>query len=248
MDLVLDTGASQSILPWGFVQANRLRVTNRNTDDIMRDANGRLTQMARLSVPVQFEGEPTAGALEFLVNPADAGVEGILAPQDLVRSGGALIIDLGHEELRYEPEEAALQRLAADASSPLREVDFHGCLAEGLFNRSHRIVSATVNGVSSNMLIDTGASLTALTRNNPAIPNMLSSKGTRETAGGVSSRGAAFVVNDVPVVFSQTSFKMPVIVLPASQQCFEGALGADVLRHCTLVWGYSSLWAACRAP
>ena len=53
-------------------------------------------------------------------------------------------------------------------------------------------------------------------------------------------------VQDVPIVFSETSFVMPVLVQPVSQPCFEGALGADVLRQCTIVWGSKSLWAACR--
>ena len=55
-------------------------------------------------------------------------------------------------------------------------------------------------------------------------------------------------VDDVPVVFSETSFVLPLGVQPASMPCGKGALGADLLRHCTLVWGWSSLWAACHAP
>jgi hypothetical protein len=42
--------------------------------------------------------------------------KGFLAPQDMVRPGWVLVIDIGHEELRYEQEEAALKRLRGDAS------------------------------------------------------------------------------------------------------------------------------------
>jgi hypothetical protein len=98
------------------------------------------------------------------------------------------------------------------------------------------------------MLVDTGASRTVLARNNPALPSMLSVKGRHETTTAMTSKGQGFLVDDVPVVFSGTSFVLPLSVQPASMSCGKGALGADVLRHCTLVWGWSSLWAACHAP
>ena len=199
-------------------------------------------------VPVQFEGEASAGGLDFIVNPSLPATEGILVPQDLVRSGWVLIIDLGREELRYEREETALKRLGVDASSPLREMDFHRCLSEGIFERAHRVVSASINGVSADMLIDTGSSRTLLARNNPALPSMLKAQGSVGTTRAMTSTGQGLLVDDVPIVVSQTSFLLPVIVQPASHTCWQGLLGADVLRHCILVWGSSSLWASCRAP
>jgi hypothetical protein len=213
----------------------------------MVDGNGNIAVMPVLpEVPVQFEGE-SAGTLDFLMSSSQETTEGVLAPQDIVRPGWALIIDLEREELRYEPEEGALKRVGG-GPSPLREVDFHRCLDEGLFERAHRVVSTSINGVSADMLIDTGASHTVLARNNPALPSMLSAKGRRGTTVAMTSKGQTLFVNDVPVVFAETSFVMPVTVQPASMSCGKGALGADVLRHCTLVWGWSSLWAACRAP
>jgi hypothetical protein len=213
----------------------------------MVDANGNIAVMPVLpDVPVQFEGE-SAGTLDFLMNSSGEIAEGILAPQDMVRPGWALVIDLEREELRYEPEEGALKRLGGEPS-PLREVDFHRCLDEGFFERAHRVVSTSINGVPAEMLVDTGASRTVLARNNPALPSMLSVKGRHETTTAMTSKGQGFLVDDVPVVFSGTSFVLPLSVQPASMSCGKGALGADVLRHCTLVWGWSSLWAACHAP
>jgi gag-polyprotein putative aspartyl protease len=197
-------------------------------------------------VPVQFEGESGAGTLDFLINSSEATDEGILAPQDVVRPGWALVIDLGREELRYESEQTALKRLREEGSAPLREVDFHRCLYEGFFERSHRIVSATINGVSVSMLVDTGASRTVLARNNPALRSMLALQGDRETSHALTSTGQTLLVDAVPIVFSQTSFVVPVSVQPAPHMCGQGLLGADVLSHCTIVWGWSSLWSACR--
>ena len=248
MTLLLDTGAYRSILPEGFARAHKLPKGSSNRAEHMVDANGNVVLMPLLpNVPVQFEGESSAGTLDFLMNTSAETAEGILAPQDLIRPGWALVIDLEREELRYEPEEGALKRLSGEPTR-LREVDFHRCRMEGFFERAHRIVSTSINGVPAEMLVDTGASRTVLARNNPALPSMLSVQGNRHTTLAVTSRGPGLVVEDVPVVFSKTSFVLPVNVKPVSAPCGEGALGADVLRHCTLVWGWSSLWAACHAP
>jgi hypothetical protein len=198
---------------------------------------------------VQFDGETTAGTLEFYLNPVNPADEPILAAQDLVRSGGALIIDLAREELRFDAsEDAALARVRAESGVPLRELDFKRCLLEGFFERAHRIVSTRINGVEARMLIDTGASTTVLSRNNPALPSMMSVKGDRGRVVAVSSIGQGLLVADVPITFAETSFVIPVLVHPVSQTCYEGAIGADVLRQCTIVWAEKSLWAACRPP
>jgi hypothetical protein len=181
------------------------------------------------------------------MNASGAMNVGVLAPQDLVRRGWALVIDLEHEELRYEPEDAALGRVRGEGG-PLRELDFGGCLDEGFFERSHRIVGARVNGFAADMLVDTGAERTILARNNPALRSMLARTGDQGTAAGIASVGAGLLVPDVPIVFAETAFVTPVVVLPASQPCGHGVIGADLLRHCTVVWGWSKLWAACRSP
>jgi hypothetical protein len=197
-------------------------------------------------VPVQFEGGPGVTTLDFLMNTAGEEGEGLLVPQELLRRGWAMVLDLAQQELRFEPEEEALRRLGEGASA--REMDFSGCFSEGPFNRTHRVVPATVNGVPAKMLIDTGAEVTALTRNNPAIPSMLSAVGRRGATGGIMSTGHNLVLDDVPIGFAGTSFVLPVVVLPSSLPCWQGVLGTDVLRHCTVVWGWSNLWVACRAP
>lgn len=243
---LLDTGAFRSVLPYGFARAHHLLDQARSTGDYTVDAFGKWVPMSQVSsVPVQFEGEPAGGAMDFVINGSDMG---LLAVQDIVRSGGALVIDLGQGKLTYEPEESALQRLGKDASAPLHRLDYSRCIHEGFFERNHRAVSASVNGVPAKMLIDTGASRTVLMRNNPALESMLSKKGNLGRTAAVSSTGENLLIDDVSLVFSETSFALPVIVHPASSQCWQGAIGADLLRNCTLVWGYSSLHAACHAP
>lgn len=240
--LLVDTGAPRSVLPEAFVRAHGLRRWPAATDVEMVDANGKAARMSVLpGVPLQFEGESTPLALDFLMNPgANAGP--ILAPQDLLGRGWAIVIDLGGGELRYEPEGDALKRLR-ERGSPLRELRYSGCRG-----RTHRVVRATVNGVPSDMLIDTGSESTTLARNHPALRSMESTLGQPGAALGVSSRGKALIVDQVPIGFAEATYVLPAMVLPVSGDCWKGAIGADLLRHCTLVWGWSSLWAACQAP
>jgi predicted aspartyl protease len=247
--LLIDTGAMENLLPESFVRARGMSIRSPTFADGYRDATGRVAYMGRVNgVPVQFEGETETGRLDFVVNPDDMGGVGILAPQHLVRSGYALVIDLGHAELRSEPEEAALKRVAAESAAPLRRLEYHKCRSEDLFREYHRVVSISINGVAAEMLVDTGASRTVLARNNPAIPSIIDWKGKRGTTAAMTSIGSNLLVPDVPVEVAGTSFVLPVLVHPNAEECDKGALGADVLRHCTVVWGSSSLWAACRAP
>lgn len=242
--MLVDTGAFQSILPASFARERKLRTRPAPRGIYMVDANGNRTDLVYVpDVPVQFEGETAAGLLDFVMNPSREMDQAILAPYELIQAGRALVIDLGRRELRQEAEEAALQRLRTE--SPPREVGFRTC---GLFNRAHRIVEATINGVAAEMLIDTGAEHTVLARNNPALPSMMAVEGLRGTTQGVTSTGRALAVDAVPVEFAATRFVLPVLVSPTSGDCDRGALGADILRHCTLVWGWDKLWVACRAP
>lgn len=53
-------------------------------------------------------------------------------------------------------------------------------------------------------------------------------EGNRGATAGVASIGQSVLVEDVPLVVSETSFVVPVLVQPASSSCWQGALGADV--------------------
>jgi len=187
--LLLDTGAVRSILPSAFGRAHNLATATRARDEYTVDANGNMVQMSVLpNVPVQFEGESEAGKLDFFLNPSAAGTtQGILAPQDVVRSGWALVIDFRHETLKHEPEELALEHVRAE-SPQLRELDVSGCPSQALFDRHHRIVPAMINGVETKMLVDTGASTTAIARNNPALASMIKMQGNRATTVMVTCR------------------------------------------------------------
>jgi hypothetical protein len=49
------------------------------------------------------------------------------------------------------------------------------------------------------------------------------------------------LLGPMPLTFADASFEAPIAVLPRTLGCGKG-----LLRHRTLVWGWSSLWAACQ--
>jgi hypothetical protein len=245
MRLLLDTGAFQSVLPASFARARKLARRGAGYNSAVMDSNGRRVEMIQLAdVPVQFEGATDPVALDFLQNPVAGAEEGILAPQELLRRGWAMVIDLERKEVRFEPEPL----LPPAGFGPWRQVDYHGCMSDGPFNQVHRVVTIEVNGVPADMLVDTGATTTALARNNPAIPYMLARSGARSRNTGITSTGAGLILDDVSVAFGGQTYSTSALVVPASHQCWRGAIGTDLLRHCAILWRWSDLWVACRAP
>jgi hypothetical protein len=252
--LILDTGAEQSMLPYGFVSATGLRP--RKYGDLYVDANGYQTLLQVVpDIPVRFEGETESGQMDFQFGASLPAGVGIFAPQSLIASGFALTMDFVKEELRYDLEEVALRRLR-DAGVAVREIPFRHCKNEGLGDKAHRVVELVVNGVPTWVLLDTGASRTSLFSDNPAIDSMKGMKGKKEQMQGFTSvAGQILVVNDVPVTFAGATLKLRTALLPSASgaayslviSCGKGILGADLLRHCQLIWGTSSLWASCRA-
>lgn len=65
---------------------------------------------------------------------------------------------------------------------------------------------------------------------------------------GLHSTGQGLEVEEVPVEVGGARFSLAVTVLPASSSCWHGVLGTDLLRHCSLVWGWDDTWLECRAP
>jgi hypothetical protein len=251
--LIFDTGATQSMAPIGFVKASGLR-PKKYGNMYGGSSNYQTILQVIPDVPVQFEGEAESSSMDFLFGSFLPDGMGLFAPQSLVSSGQALTIDMVNGELRYDPEDVALRRLR-EAGLPVREVAFRHCKNEGWGDKAHRLVEIAVNGVPSWVLLDTGSTRTALTSDNLAIDSMKGTKNHKsEFMDFTSSRTSSLKVDDIPVTFAGTTLKLQTTLLPSSSlkgrqeiSCGQGALGADFLRHCRIVWGSSSLWASCRA-
>lgn len=247
--LLVDTGAPYSLLPASFARGLALRTGTDAFSATLIDANGREVTLKELpGVPVRFPGAGGPAPVDFHMDTSGLSPHGVLAPQALLAPGWAMTLDLERGELRYDPEPEALARLAERRGAGLPEVAFRGCVHEGLFSRAHRVVPASVNGVPVEMLVDSGAEITALARNNPALPSLAAAEGQRGLVRGIHSDGQSLVLDGVPVEVAGGRFAGTVMVVPASARCWDGAIGADLLRSCAVVWGWSRLWMACGPP
>ena len=118
--LLVDTGATQSLLPASFATANRLKRRASAAEPMLIDANGRRVKLGvAANVPVTLDGTGQPFELDFLLNPSLATGEGVLAPQELLRRGWAMTLDLEGGLLRFDPEAEALARLA-ERGPPVR--------------------------------------------------------------------------------------------------------------------------------
>lgn len=244
--LLLDSGAFQSVVPLSLARERGLAVRSNSGDPLMVDASGRETRLGRLpGLSVRFQGSAEAGAVEFLVNPRP-GSPAVLATNDLIGPGQALLIDLGKGLLAGGTEAEVVERLRAAPTAV--EVPFEGCAGDGAFTDLHRVVTAQVNGVPARMMLDTGAERTMLNRNNPALETLLARRGGQGVTLGHGTSSSALLIDDVEVGLAGVAYPGSVIVAPASSRCWDGVIGTDVLRHCPMAWAEGSLWLACRAP
>lgn len=249
MRLLLDTGAARSVLPWVLVREGRLPAPRDASATEIIDSGGTLIRMPlAVGVPVILQEGAAPVRLDFLLNPKSQGEEGLLVPQEFLSPGWAVTIDLGEGTLRYDPQEEALQRLSA--RGPVRALPYHGCSGDGLFGRQrkHRVVSTVVNGVEAGLMIDTGSTSLFLARNHPALSSLSERSGQWSKTSNLASTSWSVLVPDVPLDLAGDRFVTEAIIHQESQQCGKGVLGASVLRHCTMVWGWSDLWMSCRPP
>ncbi|HUJ28510.1 MAG TPA: retroviral-like aspartic protease family protein [Myxococcales bacterium] len=236
--LLVDTGAVRSVLPTAFARRHGLGQAARDVDERMIDAHSNVRRVQLASrVPMQFDGEPV-GTLDFVVYASDDIPYAILAPQDLVRPGFALVIDLGAGRLHYGREE----------QQPSPAIAFRGCAGEGPLERNHRVIDVTVNGGKAQLLLDTGASRTVIASSHQAAQSMLDVQRRRSTTRSVTSESDAILLHGVQLDVAGAAFVTSVVAEPIPPGCWDGVLGADVLSSCTIVWGWSALWLSCRAP
>ncbi len=244
--LLLDTGAPENLIPAALARSRRLRTAGDGHSILLMDANGtQVTLVKAPGVPVLLPGADRPAAVDFYLQPAG---EGVLAPQTLLAPGWAMSIDLERHRVRFDPQEEALAALAAGSRPIPPPVPSRGCMQEGIFSRAHRVVQAKVNGVPVEMAIDTGAQRTTLTRNNPALASLASAMGRPGGVSGLNSTGHGLGLEDVPVEAGGARFSMAVLVVPASSPCWHGVLGTDLLRHCSMVWGWDDTWLECQVP
>lgn len=164
------------------------------------------------------------------------GVGAILSPQSLARGGHQVVLDMEHNELRLDDAGAASQisdRVFDLGPIQVCRYDDHG------FGVASLITQATIDGVVVPVEIDTGASTTFVVADS-AIGRKLAERTDGEKKSAVSAAGELETAryDQIAAKIGEVDASGPLMTMPGKRVgvCgYEGRIGIDRLRKCTLV-------------
>lgn len=173
-------------------------------------------------------------------------IAGLLSPQLLAAPAHAAVLDLRAPELRFEPMEAAIERLDATLLNMGGATKL--CVQSGspLRNRLYA-VRTVVEGIETSLIVDTGASGTTLRDGTPAAIAVRRKPGTggaEMSVGGQEMR--VFKSSPVTLDFGGGERTLPISLGPDAGGCgAQGRLGMDALKDCRWIFGRSALAMSC---
>jgi len=236
--MLLDTGAATHVATAAIARRAGLRVSGAG-DDIDDHAEGTLSSTRADLAQVSIEGWGKLPAGKLLVIEQDsaslatkANVGVFLSPQRL-EEGRIVILDLRVAEMRTGDELDVQRTLATRAKDPLGQ-GVRSC--SGVF-----VVAARIDGQSADLLLDTGATRTALYETAPA-GKLLAPRATKSNLNGESPSGkvASRTVRGVRIEAAdwQTTSDVELIGGAPPEGCAaDGVLGFSALRSCVIVFG-----------
>lgn len=168
---------------------------------------------------------------------AQLGIGAIVSPQSLADAEHSVVLDLPHLKL---------QRVSA--AQP-QGVDVCG-YKEGSLEAKALVATATIDGTPTLVELDTGASRTFLVADSE-VGKRLSSRPdvTRSQAVGAAGPIEVVGLSSVTIGLGGGDTPGPLMVMPGTkdEQCrYEGRLGIDRLKACTIVISTGSASATCQ--
>lgn len=225
VEWMLDTGASWHAIDTGDAREREL------LEPVAPGATIWVDVTVPLTVSV-FRGGTAVGSLGVVTDHED--VVGVLSPQRLA-GDGAVELDLPRGELsRLEPDVA---RAASDEVA-LRGARLGSCSDEA--GRSVPVVTASVEGVTVRLVVDTGSPFTVLFADTEAGAIASLRTSSRYDLDDWAFDSDLAIVPDVPISVAgvTTTERVGILgrpsALPSSCEV-DGLLGLDILRGCTLI-------------
>ncbi len=248
---LIDTGAGVHVLASWFSAAARLEADT-SLDETVRgaDSTGRTVAFkGARGVTAQLDSNeslrlPFAAIADFPEDFERSKVGGILSPQLLASAGLSAALDLRVPELRFEPFDEAVGRLAA-ARIPRSRVQICGSLKDAVPNLVFAIPATSANG-DGVLLLDSGATSTKLVARSPLIAGMKLEAGG-ETTGLSGERQTFSIARGLTLGFAeyQVAVDSQVAGMGDASCGADGLLGLDALRECAIVLGSRDVALAC---
>jgi hypothetical protein len=253
---ILDTGAGASVIDKAVAEATKLDV--RMTATTVRDASGGEKQAVPIveAPPIEAEGigsVPVPRALIVALPPmfAQAGILGIINPQQMGDADTTPVLDLREGELQLLPKAEA----QAHATDPrLDDASVHACheqddeLASFVY-----ALDVTIDGEVVRFELDTGAHQTSFTTKHPIAKRLAANTTEVREVRGAIAKSEASIARDVPIRIGAVTRTLPELRIrqgkprePSDPACrFFGILGMDVLEGCILVLEQDRFMATC---
>jgi predicted aspartyl protease len=235
---VLDTGATAHVIDASLALASNVATSPRGSH-LAIDGWGAL---------------PAATVLVRELSPTlrAHGIGGIVAPQLLVESEEAVVLDLVNRQLQKRPRSAAWSELS-ELGPALTAASAKPCRTEvDGAPRTALVVDAALDGVATRLALDTGASRTVVVEGaSPAGPIAARPVLGRTVAAMASGDLATTLHGGVPLAAGAWSATADVGLAPRERPALcgeEGRLGLDVLQRCALAFTEGEFLVACRAP
>lgn len=249
--IVVDTGAQVSVIDAALAADAKLEI-GAPLDG--HDPSGTTVAMRRTERPrLAIDGlgplaeRPTAvAALPPIF--ARLGVGAILSPQTLAESRRSVVMDLARRELRVTDLAPSHDSTSEARRRDLSVVDVCHFQESGMDAKA-LVVKATIDGTTALFEVDTGASGTFVVAESDVGRKL----GARPDASRAQAMGAAGPIDVIrvgraPAKAGSVALDGPITVMPGEKdgRCgYEGRLGIDRLRSCTLVIGESTASGTC---
>jgi predicted aspartyl protease len=242
--LLVDTGASEHVLEdWFARQLAFASPTGRHA--VALDSSSRRVGMDRLGkVTLELDGWGEIGTVAPLATTDSAsglrmlGIGGLLSPQELVKDQ-SVIIDFPGSSLYAVDDQQATARMAAMPRSLGLASGCGGTYA----------LTATIEGQDARLVVDTGASSTALQSASAPGRALSGRSSVGRDVIGVGGPIQTRVLRDASVKVASYSQKLDVDIVATRLRRLtcpsDGFLGMDVLASCVLVINARAMQIGC---
>lgn len=250
--MMVDTGANTHVITAWLARKAGLEL--RSAGDSGTDHAGRSIKPQRVDKPhIQIETwgavrEQPALVAEVPDTLEKLGIGGFISPQQLATDDRYIVLDLERAEMRTAMKDDLPKvqqgkqlgkgdaRVCTDDSTPLRSRSF--------------VVKGSAEGIDVDLLVDTGAPMTDLLAISAAgksvLPRTVENKDEVYAASGKVHprllKSAKLVVGEVDTV-------VDINVMEGGLDAFcprDGVVAMDVLRHCVLIFGVTSMQGFCK--
>lgn len=249
---IVDSGASANVLADWYVEAAGIPTVK--TDSTARGTGGK-SAAERLVHQLQgywSDGQPftlsEAVAVAFPPYFKSLHLGGLVSPQLLAPAGMAAVLDLRVPSLRFALFARALSdlRRSITPTAPLDLTEACRNAKSKLVNRVY-LAPVTTAGATDLMLVDTGATSTAFSRDSKIAHAIGLGSEVGPASEGVGGEiNGQRIVRDARLLRGGRTITLSPSIGEISEPCnARGALGMDALRSCLLILGENKMAISC---